>query len=255
MPGYVPCIVNCMKWMLMLLLICSNANAYGSKALVYNGYGACEEGCAKAAKLMALRAGLRPVFVDENSITDDSSEKQTSDLFNDVAVWVQPGGYSSDVLTAISTKLRRAIENFVKVQGGGYIGFCAGAFTSTFFSGDTAILGFNLMSGLSLPYEDEDSMAIIPIHWKHKVRYVYFEGGPYLTSIDADTEVVATYANGKIAAARKEVGKGRVFVTGFHPEAPQWWRDFNHFKDPDGLDYDLVDEMFEWVMRSKRAAF
>jgi len=220
-----------------------------TKALVYNGNGACEEGCATAASLMALRAGLTPVFVNEYSIDDQSTQAQSDLLFRDAAVWIQPGGYSSDVVTSMSYAYRTAVESFVRDQGGGYVGFCAGAFTSTFFSGDTSLFGFNLMSGWTLPYEDVESLAILPVLWENKWRSVYFEGGPYLMGLDENTEVVATYLNGKVAAARTEAGRGRVFVTGFHPEAPQWWRDFNQLKDSDGLDYDLADEMLRWVMR------
>ena len=250
-----------MKWSILLYLniafvaLGSESNSmhahYRYRALIYNGSGACEEGCAEAAKLMAMRVGLTPVFVNEHTLDDQSTQEQTDSLFYNAAVWIQPGGYSSEVLTSMSDAYREAVENFVKVQGGGYVGFCAGAFTSTRYSGTTSLFGFNLMSGFTIPYEDGDLLGVIPVRWKNRWRSVYFEGGPYLAGIDDDTEVISTYANGKIAAARAAAGKGRVFVTGFHPEAPQWWRDISQLKDPDGLDYELVDEMLHWVMREQ----
>ena len=155
-------------------------------------------------------------------------------------------------MESIPQKLRDAVENFVKIKGGGYVGFCAGAYTSTRISGTSHFLGFNLMTGFTIPYmEPGNLLRIMPIEWKGKLRHIYFEGGPYLAPLGPGAEVIAHYPDGKIAAARMKTGNGRVFVTGLHPEAPQWWRDFHHFKDPDGTDFDLVDDMIRWVMKKE----
>jgi hypothetical protein len=39
-----------------------------------------------------------------------------------------------------------------------------------------------------------------------------------------------------------------VVVVGPHPEAPPEWRTDQDLDDPDGLDYDLVDETLGWAM-------
>ena len=59
--------------------------------------------------------------------------------------------------------------------------------------------------------------------------------------------MIAYYPNHQVAAARATYGKGKVFVTGLHPEAPQDWRDYYHLNDPDGSDEDLAVEMINWV--------
>ena len=46
---------------------------------------------------------------------------------------------------------------------------------------------------------------------------------------------------------RTSYGKGRVWVTGLHPEAPQWWKDTSGYSDPDGDDSDIVVKMLQWV--------
>ena len=214
------------------------------KAIIYDGTGACAEGCAHAAAAMATRNGLIPVFVNEHTSTDG--------LFNQVAVWIQPGGYSSNVVTSVSAPYIAALQKFVR-EGGAYIGFCAGAFAATRYSGDVDYLGFNLMPGETSLYWNQGQMvAILPIQWGGKTRHVYFEGGPYLDHLGSNAEVVATYPNGQVAAARVHYGRGRVFLAGFHPEAPNWWREAYGLVDPDGEDFTLVDEMIAWVTQKSR---
>ena len=240
---------------LSLLFLCVTTSAAVSstptRALIYNGTGACHEGCAEASAEMAKRVGLIPIFVGDREIDSQSTEEERTELFKGAAVWIQPGGYSSTVVTTIAPELKSALTNFVK-KGGAYIGFCAGAFASTRYSGDTDYLGFHLFSGItSLFWNGGHLVDMIPVLWRGKIRDVYFEGGPYLYDLEPSSEIIATYPNGQIAAAREEYGNGRVFITGFHPEAPQFWRDFYGLNDTDGLDYDLVDEMLNWVTHSR----
>jgi glutamine amidotransferase-like uncharacterized protein len=239
-----------------IILVSPLAHAQGTvhfqkKALVFAGAGACAEGCATASGEMAIRNGLTPIYVDQNTLNSQTTEEDRAELFKDVAVWIQPGGYSSSVVNKISEELKSALVDFVK-QGGAYVGFCAGAFASTRYAGDMDYLGFNLMPGeTSLFWNGGKMEDIIPVQWHHKKRYIYFEGGPYLEHLDGQAEVVGIYPNGQIAAAKSTIGKGRVFVTGFHPEAPQWWRDAYGMTDPDGLDFDMVDEMIDWTTFKK----
>ena len=88
----------------------------------------------------------------------------------------------------------------------------------------------------------------MPVLWNGKSRQIYFEGGPHFVDLGNQAEVISTYPNGQVAAARSKLGKGRVFVAGFHPEAPQFWREYYNLEDPDGTDFELVDEMIRWSM-------
>ena len=219
----------------------------GTRALVYSGPGACPENCAQAASDMAVRSGLTPVFVGPSDLDPNSTDAEKQALFKDVAVWIQPGGTSSTVLTSMTSTMIDALKNFVST-GGGYVGFCAGAFSATQKDGDSSIDGFNIFPGLSALYQDSNNADIVNVQWEGKSRYVYWEGGPYLSELPAGlAEPIAYYPNGQIAAARSSYGSGKVFIAGFHPEAPQQWRTYYGMNDPDGLDYDLVDEMIQWV--------
>jgi hypothetical protein len=41
----------------------------------------------------------------------------------------------------------------------------------------------------------------------------------------------------------EKFGKGKVVVTGAHPEAPAWWSDDEGVTDQDDIDHDLAVEM------------
>ena len=217
------------------------------RALIYNGPGACTEECASSAYNMAIRSGLTPTYVGASALSEMNSEQDKQNLFKNVALWIQPGGKSKTVLDSMNPILTTALRNFVN-EGGGYVGFCAGAFAATSFVGTTLTPGFQIFPGKTILFQTPLEADILTVQWEGKTRHVYWEGGPYLTEIPAGTaEAVSYYSNGQIAAAKSIYGNGKVFIAGFHPEAPQSWRNFYQLQDADGLDYDLVDEMIEWV--------
>ena len=78
-------------------------------------------------------------------------------------------------------------------------------------------------------------------------RYLYWEGGPYFRNMPSSVEQTGSYPNGTNAAIRTTFGKGRIWITGLHPEAPQWWKDDSKQADPDGDDRDIVASMLHWV--------
>jgi len=220
----------------------THPNKIKSIALVYDGPGACPEDCALAAADSARLAGFTPKIVGPNALTSQSTPDQISALFQDVAIWVQPGGHSKDAYLAISPTLRNSLINFIK-EGGGYVGFCAGAFITTQEIGTTGIPGFGIFPGSTAPLGANTGM--VSVKWQGKGREIYFEGGPYIYNVDSNVEVMALYSDGvTIAAARTTYGKGRVYISGPHPEAPAWWAGNHH--DPDGSDRDLAESMMKW---------
>lgn len=225
----------------------------GGIALVYNGPGACPEDCATSAAASAAGAGLQVRIVGPQILTDQSTNEQVAALFQDVKVWVQPGGQSSAANEAMSARLKSAIVDFVR-SGGGYVGYCAGAFLSTPVIGSRGIPGLGLFPGKTWPYTPPPArpglgFSIEKVKWEGKERHVYFEGGPYLYDLDPSVEVMATYRDGWVAAARAEVGLGRIYISGPHPEAPVWWARADHVRDPDGTDRDLAVKMVKWASR------
>jgi glutamine amidotransferase-like uncharacterized protein len=217
-------------------------------ALVYDGDGACKEGCWQSAALMAERLGFTVRFINA---TTWSEEK-----FQDAALWIHPGGKSATAAATMTADQKLRLRKFV-ADGGGYVGFCAGAFIASAgirkAKGDVLKLveTFQLVPLVATLYPEKRAEALIfPIHWMGSDRYLYWEGGPYF-EIEKDTpsavEIIARYPSGEPVTVRNHYGKGRVYVTGLHPEAPEAWRTYFKLSDPDGLDYILTEQMIHWV--------
>jgi glutamine amidotransferase-like uncharacterized protein len=220
-------------------------------ALIYKGEGSCEEGCSDAAAEVAIKAGFRPRFVGPMDLNHDSSASDEVALFQDAKVWIQPGGVAVTAFFAMSPALREAIRSFV-AAGGGYVGFCAGAFMATRRIGSSRYAGLGILPGSTAPYflkplTPELGYSLPRVQWGGLARQVFFEGGPYFYGYGSEAETVASYASGYAAAIRAHFGRGRVFVSGPHPEAPLSWTEEDGVLDPDGVDQDLAIHMVEWA--------
>lgn len=239
-----------MKWILFLTLAFSSTVFAQTKfartndlALVYKGPGSCPEDCSESAAHVAELAGLTPVYVGPQDFRPQ--------LFSQAKIWIQPGGHSTDVAKAMAPELKQAIREFVQ-HGGAYVGFCAGGFFAGETFHDETEIGLGLIPGQSLYEQSLDQYqdgVVIDISWLGRLRSVYWEGGPYfvLRSPNAFT-VTAYYPNGHVAGLRGPFGQGRVAVTGFHPEAPMWWRKNVPGTDVDGLDEDIAVQMIHWTV-------
>jgi glutamine amidotransferase-like uncharacterized protein len=224
--------------------------SYGATALIYKGQGSCEEGCSESAALMATLAGLKPVYV--------SPSETGKAIFNDARVWIQPGGESDDAILAMNPSLKANLKEFV-ARGGGYVGFCAGAFMATSKIANTSLDGLGLIPGVGYPYlpsTDPDVGQMVPMQWGSKVRHLYFEGGPaFKIPQSTSVQVVGLYPGGDIAAIRALFYRGRVFVIGTHPEAPDDWKEYFQLKDRDGRDWDMAVMMIRWASSLLPQAF
>jgi hypothetical protein len=212
-----------------------------TKALIYKGEGSCVEGCSESAAKMAELAGFQPVFV--------SPAEFDPKVFADAAVWIQPGGESLIVAAKMKAELKSAIRGFIR-SGGGYVGFCAGAYFTDHLVHGKPSLGLAVLPGVAMDYAKAPSKeAMLELIWNGKKRVIYWEEGPYLVlkSASGNFKPFAYYPTGEVASVQGRYFRGRVSITGVHPEAPQWWRDDIHAQDPDGLDYDLAIEMIRWA--------
>jgi glutamine amidotransferase-like uncharacterized protein len=227
-------------------------------ALIYKGPGSCAEDCSESPARIATQMGYEVKFV--------GPKNEDPTLFLDASVWIQPGGLVRDQYKVMSQKLRQNIIKFVN-GGGGYVGFCAGAFlASESYSwkskrdGVFVEYGLNFFPGKSTIYnsgKDPSGKEIVAAIYTsafsdRSSRQLYWEEGPVFFPTRAwknTVEVVGLYPNKQVSAMRRTYGKGRVFVTAFHPEAPQFWRDYYHLNDSDGLDFDVVESMIRWASK------
>lgn len=224
--------------------------AYAGKrplALIWNGPGICDESCPEAVLVMAERAGFRTKLVNQ----DNFSQK----LLDAATLWIQPGGNAIELSHAFGPARMQMLRTFIS-GGGGYLGFCAGAFFA-----DTWVDDFNTVPGLAItPVITEDyakvelgkNDAIVAVNWASQVRHLYFSEGATLRAgpIPKTVRVIARYHQAGlpagVAAWENRYGAGKVVVAGVHPEAPQDWK--TDLNDPDGDDFDLALEMFQRVM-------
>ena len=213
-------------------------------ALVWGGDGACKPFCVDSAKSVAFAAGYR-VRVVEEGVRDFS-------FFEQAKVWIQPGGVAVTALKSMGPALVQKLQDFV-AQGGGYVGFCAGAFLSTAEIGSTAYEGLGVAPGITRVQRGLGSPNMLRISTTTAGnRWMYFAGGAYFEIGPEELaamkgEVIARYSNGNVAGYQGQFGKGKVSVVGFHPEASSLWKTLRGQRDSDGSDVFYAVEMVKYA--------
>jgi glutamine amidotransferase-like uncharacterized protein len=218
--------------------------------IVWNGAGACPDGCALAGEKAVVAAGLTVRYVNEN--TPASSLSDLNSIFKNAKVWIMPGGYASQEVEAMTPELIKSLRSFIS-SGGGYIGWCAGAFAATQSIGTIGKPGLNIFPGSEGVYSSSNKQnnygaSIEKTTWFNDTRQMYLEGGPYFKDLPSSVEVVSRFDDQtSVAAARTSFGNGRVYLTSTHPEAPTWWWSGTGVDDTDGSDEALAVDMVKWA--------
>ncbi len=229
--------------MLVSFSVATQAFAEQPIALVYNGPGACLN-CWTSAAQSARLAGFKVKIV--NARLRDYS------IFNQAKLWVQPGGNSRAASKAMGSKMLSAIRNFV-FSGGGYVGFCAGAFLSTERVGTTKLEGLGIIPGRTELWDKADGRGrMIDIAWENDVRSIYYHGGPFIDLngvSEPSLRITSRYDDGSTNGLTVNYGAGRVAVTGAHPEASKIWKAMKLVRDRDGSDQPLVVKMMKWAVK------
>ena len=140
------------------------------------------------------------------------------------------GGTEDDVeplLNAFTADARSALKTYLQ-NGGRYLGICGGAFVAS--AGWSEEEGFvpalGLVPATSDDYDGDFSARIFPITWLGEKRQMYYQAGPQFTPVPnpEQVKVIAHFQNHQIAALISLYGKGKVAVSGPHPEAPESWK-------------------------------
>lgn len=240
MPGIHVC--SCRVGFIALLLTClsipSPAAAEptdGEEAVrvaVYTGGGT---GKSKVNLLMALRSFPRL------EVTEVTAEEIQSGMLKQFDVVCHPGGSGSAQAKALGDEGRNAIRDFVG-QGGGFVGFCAGAYLATNdYSWSLGILDAKVidkkhwargMGSVTLTITPRGK-AVLDV--RQATLDIFYGQGPLLQpNEDPDTPdyvPLATYKTeiarngapegvmpGTTAIAAGVFGEGRVFCFSPHPE-------------------------------------
>jgi glutamine amidotransferase-like uncharacterized protein len=168
-----------------------------------------------------------------------------------VVLYAQPGGVGSveQAYSSLSSDAA-AVRNFVQ-NGGLYLGFCMGGYLVDDDPGFG--LGLNtdqyiISQGATVTSEKD---SIIQVSWRGNTRLMYFQDGPYFIpeSGIADQTILAYYTNGQVASMVQPYGKGKIGVSGPHPEANADWYSGAGLIDPDGFDSDLFHDLINTLMQ------
>lgn len=217
-------------------------------ALVYRGPAGCP-GCSEA--VAELLQSSRWCF-DVQYVGPNEQLKLSSAALQAATLYAQPGG-SGELSQAYRQVKRHAheIRSYV-ASGGRYLGFCMGGYLAGRTPGFQLLLGdtdqFIASRGASVRTRAD---VIVNVHWREQSRFMYFQDGPFflLDHSAADVIVLATYSNGKIAALVAPYGKGKVGVSGPHPEATAEWYEAAHLVNPEGISADLGHDLIDILMQ------
>jgi glutamine amidotransferase-like uncharacterized protein len=182
-----------------------------------------------------------------------------------------PGGSAGPYVRNITSKGKEKIRNMISA-GSGYIGTCAGGMFAAeiqiwkgtrYTWGNLNIFKGNAIGPIPEIYDDPGiGMCQVNLHKPHPITnahpdsmWIMYYTGPFFVGESAtNTNVIGTYATtGRPALVAFEYGKGRVFITGPHPE---WEEDddrdsvsyFDNYNDL-GSDWPLMRSATRWCLR------
>lgn len=161
----------------------------------------------------------------------------SGDWEREVDLVIIPGGrdlpYHRDLQGEANQRLRAFVE-----RGGRYLGICAGGYYGSkevlfeeggplevkgerelaFFPGRAVGPAFGKGR---FAYGRDDGACTVKLDWEKGPSFVHFNGGCYFEEASKYGEVIASYADlGEAAIIACQVGRGRAFLSGVHPESP-----------------------------------
>ncbi len=198
----------------------STAGGGGSYALIYDGPVAAT-GATAAIASVAAQAGLPVKYVV--NIQDLPALLPAAKVFI-------IGGTEDDLsplVAAFTPKITAALKNYLQ-NGGRYLGICGGGYIASTgweeYGQSFTSLGIIPARSGSFTGGEADP-RILPVSWLGQTRQMYYQDGPvfYLMPTAEQTRIIACYADGRVAAFISSYGRGRVAVSGTHPEATPSW--------------------------------
>ena len=232
-----------------LLVACNESNTQTKSGTdkkihvaVFNGNG------ASPVCVLETREALK---IDDDIVPSEITAAQiAAGALDTVDVLVFPGGSGSKELNNLGTIGAQKVKEFVQEQGKGIVGICAGGYllsTTPTYPSLQIIDAKNIDRehysrgrGLVEIKLTEEGERIFP-ELKGKRAFLQYYDGPILAAVDSSDikyveigkYVTDIHSNpgtpkgitpGKTVLLYQQVGKGRVFVSGGHPEATQGYR-------------------------------
>jgi len=206
-----------------------------STVLVYSDLGVDQFGLSET--LSTLKSSLSSSVYEIRTV--DGSELKKGNWRKKCSLLVIPGGRDLPYLAKIGKEGMSVIKDYV-LNGGSYLGICAGAYFASSFvefqkGGPLEVLGerhLQFFSGKAIgPALNKDSFCYSSplgaraarISYKDHELSVYYNGGCYFSEggSDRSIEVISRYLDVDVrppAIISCKVGKGRAILSGVHFE-------------------------------------
>ncbi len=203
---------------------------------VFDGNGAGAVSVIETIEALKIDKNIKAIAVSASDIM--SGELDELDAF------IFPGGSGSKQLNNLGDLGKEKIEKFVKEEGKGLIGICAGAYMLCQTEGYPS-LQFASVKHIDRPHYDrgrglvefklgENGLAIFP-ELKDKPQFLQYYDGPvmeslgtsktymelaqYVTDIHPHKGYPSNITPGKVFIYNEELGKGRIFGIAGHAES------------------------------------
>lgn len=212
--------------LLFLPLVHPSLAGAADLALVYSGPGSAGDS-PEALGAVIESIGLEVLYFED---------PQDLPALLGGAVLLAVGGTDNDTLglrRSFSEETVRAIQRFV-AEGGRYCGICGGAYLpSASWRENGLVQGFGLAPVTPESFLDDPTPMLLPVMWGDETREMYYQLGPYfeLSETGEPLEVLAWYDDGSVAALVCGYGRGKVLLSGPHPEAPDSWIEDDELAD------------------------
>ncbi|MCK5857430.1 MAG: DJ-1/PfpI family protein [Bacteroidales bacterium] len=230
------------------------------KVAVFNGNGAGAISVIETIEALKIDQGI-------DALAISAAQIQAGELSNfDVLVF--PGGSGSKELNNLGEKGNDIVHDFIKEDGKGIVGICAGGYllssTDSYPSLDIANSKhidrdhYNRGRGLVEFTLSSEGYAIFPELKNHRMFAQYYDGpvlapnditiesyteiAQYVTDIHPDNFAPSGITPGKTFSLTETVGKGKVFIIAGHPESTP------------GMRW-LVPRMARWVSNSELVSY
>nr|WP_257469519.1 BPL-N domain-containing protein [Pantoea allii] len=191
---------------------------------VYRGAAGCK-GCSEMVVKALANTGLNIVI---SYIGENEKLKLNRQNLKKFELYIQPGG-GQDIpaaYDAIGDEGAEALRDFVR-SGNRYLGLCMGAYLAD--KDWIGLINVPLDSEVGRPGSNatDEGDYTLSIRWGSREESVYFQDGPYLSNSTKNPGFtpISYYSNGDIAMAAYTYGKGKVVLSGPHPEADESWID------------------------------
>ncbi|WP_431688982.1 BPL-N domain-containing protein [Hahella sp. NBU794] len=190
-------------------------------ALIYNGPVSDAES-SEAIADVAVQAGLTVRYITDLEALPD--------MLSGAKVFII-GGTEDDVeplVDAFTPDLSASLKAYLN-NGGRYLGICGGAYVASvgWAEENRFVDALGIAPAESDNYDSDFAPKIYPVTWSGEERQMYYQAGPAfkLTQSKEQVRNIAYFENQQIAALISSYGKGKVAVSGPHPEAPESWKE------------------------------